>query len=50
MKERQVLECIEDIADMQYHETGDKWWLKLGLDVAKKKHRRKYETKNYSEA
>lgn len=40
MRERQMLECILDIADMEYHNTGDKWWLELGLDVATKLRRK----------
>lgn len=36
MRERQMLECIQDIADMEYHETGDKWWLKIAIEAAKK--------------
>lgn len=36
MKERQALECIGDIADMEYHKTGDKWYLSLAIEVARK--------------
>lgn len=46
MRERQTLELIEDIADMQYHKTGDKWWLNLGVTVAKKLSRRIHENPN----
>lgn len=42
MKELTSLECIADIADMQYHKTGDKWWLALGLEVSKKINRRNH--------
>lgn len=42
IKERSALECIEDIADAQYRRTGDKWWLRLCIDVAKKQHKRRY--------
>lgn len=41
MKERQALECIGDIADMEYHKTGDKWYLALAIEVAKKMRRHK---------
>lgn len=37
MRERQVLECLEDVAEMWYHKTGDKWWRKLGEIVTEKK-------------
>lgn len=40
MREKQVLECIQDIADSWYHKTGDKWYLKLAIEVAKKLRRR----------
>lgn len=36
MRERQALECIQDIADMYYHKTGDKWYLRLAIETAKK--------------
>ena len=42
MSERMALECMLDIADMQYHNTGDKWWLSLGLEIATKLKRRKH--------
>ena len=41
MTERQTLELLLDVADAQYHNTGDKWWLNLGLEVAKKRGRTK---------
>ena len=37
MSEIQTLECMLDIADMQYHNTGDKWWLFIGVEIAKKR-------------
>lgn len=40
MTERQALECIQDIADSWYHRTGDKWWLQLAIDTARKLKRR----------
>lgn len=42
MTERQTLECMLDIADSQYHNTGDKWWLQIGVEIA-----RKLRSKNY---
>lgn len=41
MSEYQILECMLDMADMQYRKTGDKWWLSLGVEVAEKIGRRK---------
>ena len=46
MKERAILECIRDMADMMYHRTGDKWYLMLGIETAKKLRSRHYETKD----
>lgn len=46
MKERAILECIQDMADMLYHRTGDKWYLILGVETAKKLRSRGYEAKN----
>ena len=40
MTELQALECMLDVADMHYHQTGDKWWLNMGVEIAKKLHRR----------
>lgn len=33
-----------DVADMEYHNTGDKWWLNMGVEIAKKAGRRKNES------
>lgn len=41
MTELQVLKCMLDVADMEYHNTGDKWWLEIGVAIAKKRGRRK---------
>lgn len=41
MSEMQILNCMLDIADMQYHNTGDKWWLYIGIEIAKRRGRRK---------
>lgn len=41
MKERQILECIEDTAEMEYHRTGDRWWLNLQVEVVRKLNRRR---------
>ena len=41
MTEVQLLDCMLDIADMQYHNTGDKWWLNLGVEIATKRRRKK---------
>ena len=40
MTELQVLDCMLDVADMEYHNTGDKWWLSIGVEIAKKRGRR----------
>lgn len=45
MRERMILECIQDIADSWYHKTGDKWYLMLGLEATKKLRSKNYETK-----
>ena len=45
MRERQVLECIQDIADSWYHKTGDKWYLHLAIEVAKKLRRQNVSVK-----
>lgn len=42
MRERQVLECIEQIAKTWYSKTGDKWWKKLAETVAEKKEIRRW--------
>ena len=39
MTERQILELLLDLSDAQYHKSGDKWWLNLGVEVAKKRGR-----------
>lgn len=36
MRERQLLECLLDICDMQYQRTGDKWYLRACIETAKK--------------
>lgn len=36
MKERFILECIRDMADMEYNKTKDEWWLKLAITIARK--------------
>lgn len=36
MKERQILECIRDMADMEYNRTKDTWWLELAIIVDRK--------------
>lgn len=43
MKEQHILESMLDVADMQYHNTGDKWWLRTYMRIGKKlrKDRRK---------
>jgi len=46
MRERMILECIQDIADSWYHKTGDKWYLLLGLEVTKKLRSKNYEVKD----
>ena len=33
MKEMRVLRLIENIADIYYKSTGDKWWLRLAIAV-----------------
>ena len=43
MTEIQMLDCMLDIADMQYHKTGDKWWLGIGIEIATKMGRKKNE-------
>ena len=50
MREKAVLECIQDIADMWYHKTGDKWYLALGLDVTKKIRSKYYATEDIQES
>lgn len=40
MTERQVLECIMQVAAKEYHNTNDEWWFDLGVMVAKKVGRR----------
>lgn len=42
MRERQLLQCLEDVANMQYHKTKDKWWKKLAEMVNKKKKIRRW--------
>ena len=37
MRERQVLEAIEEISVNWYKKTGDKWWKKLADMVAEKR-------------
>lgn len=49
MRERAVLECIQDIADSWYHRTGDKWYLALGFETTKKIRSKSYETKGIQE-
>ena len=45
MRERQILESMLDMADLLYHKTGDKWWLHIGVEVAKKLNSgRKYDS------
>ena len=46
MRERAVLECIQDMSDMMYHRTGDKWYLALGFETTKKIRSKSYETKD----
>lgn len=46
MKEKAVLECIQDIADSWYHRTGDKWYLALGFETARKLRSKHYEAKD----
>ena len=41
MTERQILELLLNIADAQYHNTGDKWWLNMGVEVSEKRGRSK---------
>ena len=36
MRERQVIECIEKISETYYHNTKDKWWLKLAIYAEKR--------------
>lgn len=41
MTETQVLRCMLEVADMEYHNTGDKWWLNAGVEISKKIRRKK---------
>lgn len=41
MTERQVLECMMQVAAKEYNNTGDEWWFDLGVIIAKKVGRRK---------
>ena len=41
MTERQVLECMMQIAAKEDNNTGDEWWFDLGVIIAKKVGRRK---------
>lgn len=41
MSEYQILKCMLDVADMNYHNTGDKWWLNIGIEIAKRLNRRR---------
>ena len=36
VKERNLIECIESVAIMQYRKTHDKWWLKVAVAATKK--------------
>lgn len=36
MRERQLLQCIQDVAIMQYYKTGDKWWGELAAAAEEK--------------
>ena len=36
MTERRMLECIAEISESQYQETGDDWWLDLHQNVMDK--------------
>ena len=44
MRERYILECIRDMADMEFEKTKDEWWLRLAIAVEKKE-RNKNEQK-----
>lgn len=37
MRERQVLECLEEVANSWHKKTDDKWWKKLADMVAEKR-------------
>lgn len=41
MTERQVLECMMQVAAKEYNNTGDEWWFELGVTIARKVGRRK---------
>lgn len=43
MKERQILDCIRAMADMEYNKTKDKWWLELAITVDRKERGKKDE-------
>lgn len=36
MTEQQALRAIENISEMYYHKTKDKWWLKLAIYAEKR--------------
>lgn len=36
MTERQTINAIEKVAEMYYHKTKDKWWLKLAVYTEKR--------------
>ena len=40
MTERQTLECILQVAAMEYKNTQDEWWFDLGVAVGRKIGRR----------
>ena len=48
MREKQVLELIQDVADQWYHKTGDKWYLSLAIETAKKLRRANVPNKKRS--
>ena len=48
MREKQVLELIQDVADQWYHKTGDKWYLNLAIETAKKLRRANVPNKKSS--
>lgn len=41
MTEYQILRCMLDVADMLYHNTGDKWWLEIGIEISRRLNRSK---------
>ena len=36
MTEKQIIRAMENIAEMYYHKTKDKWWLKLAIYTEKR--------------